>query len=116
METIHGKELVQFINEAYESFRKFGPNSDETEVVPCVVGIFFCMYQYINSSIIIYLLINLSTLLQLDWFLSFFLINSIGTGGIAQKCRFKPKSAHLQAGLYCFDYSTPIGEHTGKMK
>lgn len=41
LETIHGKELIQFINEAYESFRKFGPDSDETEVVPCVVGIPF---------------------------------------------------------------------------
>jgi acetoin utilization deacetylase AcuC-like enzyme len=74
LEMIHGTELIQFINEAYESFRKFQGEVDpnETEVVPCVVG----------------------------------------TGGIAQRCRFKPKSAHLQAGLYCFDYSTPIGQHT----
>jgi acetoin utilization deacetylase AcuC-like enzyme len=77
LESIHDKDMVRYINEAYESFKKFqGDNPDvnptETEVVPCVVGV----------------------------------------GGIAQKCRFKPRTAHLQSGLYCFDYSTPIGQHT----
>jgi hypothetical protein len=69
-----------------------------------VLSFFFFLSFFLS----IFLLVELCLCFRTSSWSSF-----LATAGIAQKVRFKPKAWHLQGGLFCIDYSTPIGEFTG---